>query len=42
MRLTREGWTRLTVGLKDWPEEFLVEAEGSREPSMVLEGGSSP
>ena len=26
-------------GLKDWPEEFPVEVEGSREPVMVLEGG---
>lgn len=39
MRLTREGGTRLMAGLKDWPEEFPVEVEGSGEPVMVLEGG---
>lgn len=26
-------------GLQDWPEEFQVEGEGSREPLVVLESG---
>jgi len=39
MRLTREGGTRLMPGLKDWPEEFPVEVEGSRQSVMILEGG---
>lgn len=39
MRLEREGWPRLTVALKYWPEEFHVEGEGSRGSLTVLEEG---
>ena len=37
--LARGRWTRLTMRLNDWPEEFPVEAEESREPLTVLEAG---
>ena len=41
MRLTGKRGSRLMAGLRDRPEKFPVEVEGSREPVVVLEGGQS-